>query len=264
MTVRRDLDVLAERRADREGARRRDAGPRRRAWTSRASRRSRRGSSARRRRSDARPPSSCARARPSRSRPAPRPGRWPATSAHIRDLTIVTNSIRVADVLQQRPRKSDGDPDRRRAHPVRRAGRPGRRPRHPVAALRRPLRRLPRHRPAGAGSPRPTSRSRRPTAASSAARRTVVLVADHTKWATVGLSSFAELERGRHPRHRHRSFQGSAWRRGRSHRPGDRGRRGRRRDARHRGADKRRRAGRLAALARAASRPTPRLTTRQG
>ena len=74
-------------------------------------------------------------ARPSSSSPARRSALTAGTTtwrlAHhlvdVPDLTVVTNSIQVANVLhRERAARPDGRPDRRRAHAVRRAGRPGR------------------------------------------------------------------------------------------------------------------------------------------
>ena len=59
-----------------------------------------------------------------RARP---PTRWPSELRDVADLTVVTNSPRVAELLHDRlARRPDRDPHRRRPHPVRRPGRTGR------------------------------------------------------------------------------------------------------------------------------------------
>ena len=57
--------------------------------------------------------------------------RSPGTCATCPDLTVVTNSIWVADVLHRAAARPDRPADRRPAHAVRRAGRPGGRGRAP-------------------------------------------------------------------------------------------------------------------------------------
>ena len=104
MTIRRDIDVLAAAGPRREGARRRDA-----------ARRPERGGAglrgevapaarARRRRSRARPAGSSSPARRSASRAGTTTWRLAHHLADIPDLTVVTNSIQVADVLHRAAR----------------------------------------------------------------------------------------------------------------------------------------------------------------
>ena len=95
-------------------------------------------------------------------------------------------SARVSDPVRR-------DPHRRRADAVRRAGRPDRRPGDPVAALRSALHRLPRHR-SGGGLTTPNLAESETNRAFVRSARRVTVIADHTKWGIVGLSSFADLE----------------------------------------------------------------------
>jgi DeoR/GlpR family transcriptional regulator of sugar metabolism len=112
--------------------------------------------------------------------------------SHVRDLTIVTNSIRVADVLQQGP----GNPTVILTGGVR----------TPSDALVGPVADLAIRSLhfdvffVGCHGIDPQAGLTAPNLAESETNRsfirgarTVVLTADHTKWATVGLSSFANL-----------------------------------------------------------------------
>ena len=124
----------------------------------------------------------------------------------VPDLTVVTNSVPVAAAAARvghaRP---DRRPDRRRAHAVRRARRPGRR-RGPAHAARRPaVPRRARHRRARRASPPPTSSRPRPTGPSSTRPAGSCVLADHTKWGIVGLSTIVDAVRGRPARHRRRA-----------------------------------------------------------
>ena len=101
MTVRRDLEILHERgllekvhggaTVDRRAA----------PCSSPGSRPSRRSSRTRRTPSPTPPRPSSSRAWPSASRPARRPTPWRSALADVPGLTVVTNSIPVADVLHQ-------------------------------------------------------------------------------------------------------------------------------------------------------------------
>ena len=99
MTVRRDLEELRPPGPGAQGARRRGAGDQQRA-RSPASRPSRLRELPEKERARAWPrPDWSAPARPSRSAPARRPARWPGTLAAIQDITVVTNSVRVAEAF---------------------------------------------------------------------------------------------------------------------------------------------------------------------
>ena len=195
MTVRRDLDALAAAGPAREGARRRDA----------ARRPERRGAGLRgevapparrrRRRSRARPRGSSSRARRSGSPPARRPGGSRTTSPQVPDLTVVTNSIQVANVLHREPRPdltvvlTGGvrTPSDALVGPIAVD-------RDPLAAPRRALHgRARRHRRRRRSRRRTCSR-RRPNRALVAASARLVVVADHTKWGVRGLSRIAGLD----------------------------------------------------------------------
>lgn len=118
----------------------------------------------------------------------------------VPDLTVVTNSVRVADVFHAAQRTSG---QRQGAATVvltggvrtlRLAGGTGGRPGDRGAPLRHAVPRCARH--IDRGRPvdtEPRGGRDQPMRLVQSARR-VVVVADHTKWGTVGLSSFAALE----------------------------------------------------------------------
>ena len=114
--------------------------------------------------------------------------------ANVPGLTVVTNSVRVADVLHQVGRqRPDDHPDRRRADAVGRARRPVRR-RCAADRPRRPrLRRRPRHGPA-LGFTCPNLLEADTDRALIEAGRRLVVVADHSKWGVIGISSIARLD----------------------------------------------------------------------
>ena len=114
--------------------------------------------------------------------------------ANVAGLTVVTNSIPVADVLhQRRPARPDDHPDRRRAYAIGRAGRAvgRRRPRtvHVDLVFLGVHGMDPR-----SGFTCPNLLEADTDRALIEAGRRLVVVADHTKWGVVGISSIVRLD----------------------------------------------------------------------
>ena len=122
--------------------------------------------------------------------------------AGVPDLTVVTNSTRVADVLLSsgRPRGTRRPPDRAQRDPHRRGPHALGRPRRPIAvasleSLHLDLVFLGVHgMDPRAGYTTPNMLEADTDRALVAAGRRLVVVADHTKWATVGISTIVELD----------------------------------------------------------------------
>ena len=112
----------------------------------------------------------------------------------IADLTVVTNSVRVADVLHQaRRRRPHRRAHRRRAHSIGRARRPGR---HLVRCARLHLDAVfmgVHGISERAGFSTPNLMEAETNRAFVAATDRLIVLADHTKWNVTGLSTIAAL-----------------------------------------------------------------------
>ena len=142
----------------------------------------------------------------SRCPPARRPTPSPCDLRRVPDLTVVTNSLPVGELLHASPaRRPDGDPHRRRPHPVGRPGRAGRRRGAALAARRLAVPRRARlRRPGRLHHPQPGRGRDQPGPHRLGPRRSSSS-ADSTKWGVVGLVVDRPARRGRRPGHRRRA-----------------------------------------------------------
>ena len=137
-------------------------------------------------------PPRCAREWPWGSARAPPRGRWPSSCPPVRGSRWSPTRCGLP-MCSTRAVAVHRDPDRRRAHALRRAGGPSG---HVLPQSAAPGRAVPRVHgvDADAGFTTPNVLEAETDRAFVAAARRVVVLADHTKWGTLGISTIAALE----------------------------------------------------------------------